>query len=541
MTEKLKFLKMPLIIIYLLIPIITVTAETVTEKKLPAEKVYPDQWRFLPAARLSIDPMYIFNKNSDFTGAFTSTAEFDFLRYGSYAFSFTMIQILDYRNEVRRYFNFNEIQYKLEYLNIRKETAPGMLELFFDHRCDNYTNTIVTNDTFPRWYGAGLRWETYGMMTGEKGKRKGIQLLSPDSYVNYSFTVRKSIYTLNYPVTVTSEIKARFDCYITENISSYISGSAEYFASDKYNWNRLIEGGVRLNSGPAEITPYIKFEHITDNSAVIRGDKNNYGAGIRAESSLFESGIEPSDNRRKQNYVYFTPEIHLAGSYSHYINDGIKNYRTFVLLTFDLFRYNRTSAFFNSSMTHSSQKQNAGLFPAYMDSYYEGGLSFFFHEKIFIMPVYRYTRYDEGDIIRSGPWDYHLAGLKIQTAGMKPGYVNINSGENPNSGLKGINRFEIEITGGYIPAADSIDVKWMAESYLRWDICSYSNNILYLMTGEKYLSGNDSSMTFISECGIRFNRDLVLMLFYRNEYNRHVERMKDISKFYNLAGVKFDF
>lgn len=499
-----------------------------------------DNWQFLPSARLSLDPMYIYHDKYDYSGIFSSVVEIDLIRYSNYILSSSMDQMINYSDEKSKYFNFHKINYNLEYLNLRGEFDEGILSVFIDHRCTNYINTTSTEEMITRWYGIGLRWESPGMTTGEKNRHKGVKLISDNSYLNYSLAVRKSIGTKSYPAKFTSDFTLMYNYYITDWMAAYTTGSAEYFRSGPFSLNRSIEGGLRLSYGDMEFSPYLKYEYITDDAGEITGDKTHYCTGIKAESVLYDTqGETPPAGKSVYSKGFSTPEIHLTGSYGYYIGDDIKNFRSTALFTLDLIKYGNTGIFFNGSFIHSSIKENNELYPAYIDSYYEGGISWLIFSNIYFEPLYRYTEYDEGNVIKSGPWDYQLAALRLRTAGFKPGFVNRNI--SPGSGLFFISSFEIEMTGGYVLKAESTDACWLTDMYIRWDICGYNNTILYLMLGENIMKENDMNYKLISEGGIRFNHDLVLKLFYRNELSDSEDRGHDISKVYHIIGIGFDF
>lgn len=441
----------------------------------------------------------------------------------------------------REHFAFHEIQYYLDYLNIRKEFDTGSLSAFFDHRCSNYVNTMTSDDMLARWYGFGIKWQTHGFAAAEKVRRKGILLFSKDDYFNYSIAARRSLSTRNYFATWTTDFTLRYDYYMTDYFAAYIQESAEYFISDRYGLNRSTEFGLKVLQGEVEVTPYLRHEYITDNTGELPKDKNHYGAGIRAETALYDTEPDKIHSAGSSSGKWLSPEIHLSGLYAHYIYDNIRNYRTETLFAADLIKYGETAVFFNASLLHSSLRKNAGMYPAYIDSYYEGGLSLYLFDSVFLEPLYRYKNYDEGNIIKSGNWSFQLAALRMRTAGMKPGFVNTDCKINIDKGLNLINNFEFELTGGYITEENNIHTRWTTESSLRWDICGYNTAILYLLLGEKSLKGDDLTWTIISECGVRFNRSLVMMLFYRNEINDHEKREQDLSKIYHLFGVKFDF
>jgi hypothetical protein len=505
------------------------------------DDTYPDTWMLFPSVRLALDPMYFFSNDSDYSGIFTSAAEIDFLQYRYFIASFSVNQKLYFSNEKSIKFNFQQIRYDIEFINLRREFIPGSLSFFIDHRCSNYINIDAAMEMRTRWYGGGIRWETHGMTTGEKGKRKGVKLFSSDNYINYSLAARIPIYTEYYPADWTADFSLTYDCYPADFISAYLSAAAEYFDSKEYSWNRSIEGGLRISAGPAEITPYLKYNYATDSTSGIPGDKKSFGTGIRAESVLYSTEESAGTEKNTQPGGVFFPEIHFTGSYGYFCGDDKRNFRTDGLFTLDLLKYGSSSIFINASLTHSSPKEQLGMYPAYIDSYYEGGLSYNIVSRILIEPFYRYTEYDEGNIVKTGPCSYELAAMRIRTFGMKPGFADSGIISDSANGLKIISNFEAEISGGYVTETDGIDTEWTTESYVRWDIFGYNSTVLYLMIGEKSTAGDDFSWTFITECGVWTGNDLLAMLFYRNGLNDKKNPSRDISKIYHLIGVKFDF
>ncbi len=541
MTGKLKFFMIIAVVFCCFYKTVSSGAEyTVEDISIPDKANMDFQPPFTPV-RLTADPMYIYNKDSDFQGIAAYTAEIDFLRYQYYVLSFSMNQALYYKDSESENFNFNKIQYTLEYLNLRKEFKSGSLSGFLDHRCTNFINTTSSDDIITRWYGIGLRWETRGMTIGNKNKQNGVKLFSSDNYINYSIALRKSIATISYPATWTSDFKIRYDYYMTDFFAGYLYGSAEYFVSDQYSWNRSIEGGVRLSMDMIEISPYIRYEYVTDDIGETPKGKYHRVAGLRAETALSDAENKKTPEKNRKNRQFESPELHFTGSYEYYAGDIKKNFRATTLFALDLIKYGTDSAFFNASLKHSSSKENSGMYPAYIDTSYEGGISLLIFKKIFIDPFYSYTAYDEGNIIRTGPWNYHLAALRIRTTGMKPGFIEKNTRGKADTGFSFINNLELEMTGGNVIKTEGIDADWMINSNVRWDIFSYNSNIVFLTLGEKCLTGEKISLSFISEFGIRLSKDPVIMLFFSNEFNNSNAAINDVSRVYHLIGIRLDF
>ncbi len=83
------------------------------------------------------------------------------------------------------------------------------------------------------------------------------------------------------------------------------------------------------------------------------------------------------------------------------------------------------------------------------------------------------------------------------------------------------------------------------EGTIREDLFSYESAVQYislnacLKKGELPESGKNVK-EIKSECGIRFNNNLVLMLFYQYIHRKPENDDYDINSKYHLAGVRID-
>lgn len=500
------------------------------------------EFSFLPDARFSLAP--VFTQNGESYSTLSRYLSIDAFRYGTFIVSFSTYEDLEYGRGTDP-LALNSIYYNMEYINIRDETDYGIWSFFIDHRCMNYVNINAPDEYQMRWYGYGVRWQSLGMMIGEKDRGHGLSLFHSGDYINLSMAARKRIYSEYYPYNYTIDFSLRFDYYFTPGIIPYLSGGGEFFLPDKSDVNMNAESGVRFTGLNCDIIPFLQYSHRSDISSPFTSEKNFLFAGIKFEEALAESHDTAPGLKPKSADVTLAPELHLQGSYSKYISDEYRNYRSDILFTLDLIRIRGSYIFWNSSLVHSSPAVNGGLYPKYIDYYNEAGLSVPLKHGFSVEPFYRYAGYGEGNDVEAGAFTYHTAGLRLQTEGMKPGKVNSGVTGLFNEGFTLLLNTEGRITAGLVPGNGSPDNAWIFEGAIREDILSYRSAVPYLSINydiEKgIMPGRKSVISeFIPEAGIRVNRDLVFMLFYQYIWRSSDDTDYNISRDYHLAGVRID-
>jgi len=495
--------------------------------------------RFLPEARVALSPAYVQNDKSYIS--LSRYISVDVLRYGLFSFSFSTYEILEYRKN-RDTLSPESIYYNMEYLNIRGDTSYGRAFFFIDHRCMNYAD-ISNPPPRLRWYGYGAGWQSSGMIIGAKDARHGLSIFSSDDYINFSAAARKPIYTEYYPYDNIADLMLRFDYYLTPGIIPYISGKGEIFFSDKVEWNRTVELGMRFVYGNTDITPFAEYAYITDRVISSSGRKSMYSAGLKIEASLYEENSNAGVNLFQKSIFYLSPELHLQGSYSKYIDDSDRNYRSDILVALNFLRIKSISLFWNSSLIHSSPREDSGLYPRYIDYYNETGLTIQIKKVFLLEPLYRYTGYGEGNTVDTGGYTYHYVGTRLRTTGLKPGYINSRVCGKFTNGFSLLFSTEGELSAGWISGHETGKKSYIIESTIREDIFSYKSIVQYISLNASIKKGEipESRKTVKEvkpECGIRVNRNLIFMLFYQYIHREPENDDYDINSEYHLAGVR---
>lgn len=497
--------------------------------------------RFLPEARIGISPASVQNDESYIS--LSRYISVDALRYGLFSFSFSTYEILEYGKN-RDTLQPDRIYYNMEYLNIRADTSYGRAFFFIDHRCMNYADI---SDPPPRlrWYGYGAGWQSTGMIIGSKDAHSGLSIFKSDDYINFSFSARKPIYTEYYPYDYTTDFILRFDYYLTPEIIPYISGKNEIFFSDKIEWNRSAELGMRFGYGNTDVIPYAEYAYITDRIISDTGRKSMYSAGVRIEAFLSEDYATYVSAPYKGSSFFLSPELHLQGSYSKYIDDADRNYKSDILVALDFLRIKSISLFWNSSLVHSSPRENSGLYPRYIDYYNEAGITVQIKKIFLLEPNYRYSGYGEGNTVDSGGYSYHLAGLRFRTTGLKPGYTSSRISSRFTGGFSLLLNTELEFSAGWIHGDDTDKKSYITECIFREDIFSYKSAVQYFSLNACIKKGDipESRKTIKEikpECGVRFNSNLVLIIFYQYIFRDPGNDDYDINREYHLAGVRIN-
>ena len=499
------------------------------------------EFSFFPEARISIAPSFSkYNENYISQSRYISI---DALRYGPFVCSFSTYEIFDYGTEEKKH-QLKSIYYNMEYLNISTDTLYGKFSFFIDHRCMNYVDLHAPPPRL-RWYGYGAGWQSRGMLIGDKNAGHGLHFLTADDYINFSAAVRKPLYTEYYSYDYIADFIVRYDYYLTPEIIPYITGKSELFISDKTKWNRAAEFGLRFADGRTDIIPYAEYAYITDRDISVTKKRSTISAGVKIEAALSEDRTESVQTYTPGSSFLLSPELHLQGSYSKYIDDTKKNYRSDILTALNLFQIKKLSLFWNSSLVHASPRENSGLYPRYIDYYNEAGLSIKLKKIFLLEPLYRYSGFGEGNTVNAGGYNYHTGGIRLRTTGLKPGYVNSRVCHHLTGAFTLLLNTEVEFFAGWIPDNTTEDKSWIFEGIMREDIFNCKSSVTYISLAGKIERGvipesNKSYKEIKAESGIRINSNLVFILFYQYIHRDSGNREYDLNREYHLAGVKID-
>ncbi|MBN2403191.1 MAG: hypothetical protein JXN64_12425 [Spirochaetes bacterium] len=489
-----------------------------------------------PQAGTQIDARLFLNSDSEYKAETHRIIDLDILRINTLVFSFYMNEYITFNNS--KYLKPKSINYEMDYANFRWENRFGIASLFVDHNCANIFNKNETKDRQVRWYGLGIRWESYGIKTG----RKDIKLNSNSSTIinnlNYRLSISRALHTrvLNYDYIATGIL--RYDIFRYFIFIPYIEASFTSLIDSRTRFNRNFETGVRIRFDEGSITPFLGLNRSYDIENNNAEAKDMYYIGLRMETLL---GDDAEIKQSRTSEKSFFPDFHFMGSYGKYVFNDRLNFNTDIYFGLDYLSTYNVSPFINYALMHNSQKADAGMFPRYIEQNAEAGLSF--HPVIldaFIEPYYNYVRYDEGNYSKGWIEKYSAAGLRILSTRMKPGYADNKSDFGNSAGLHSFNRIDWMLSASRVIVESHCKYTWEFTMQFRWDMFYFYDIVCYLAAGVDFLKSSAFDTIYNIEPGIRVKNGLYWMLFYKFEHRTDTDSGNGQFMNYHLTGIRFE-
>lgn len=511
------------------------------EGEIPADARYRfNDWAFLPEAILALESEFYTPNDADYTMVVHRIILLDILRYRSAVLSLTVDEAMRYKESGSNYIYPHLIRNQMDFVNLRLEFPAGVLSWFIDHSCNNNIDQEVAGSRRFRWYGTGLRWETWGMRPGHRDEgmfdnSAGRTLLSR---LNYSFTAAKSLSTRHKNYKALFEGALRYDIIRSFFLVPYLEGSIRALYEEKNKVDRALEAGMRIGLERVTLMPFVRYMRLHDVDLENERATGFYLYGFRLEALV---GGEMRERYREETAPIFLPGIHFSGGYAYHVLDAYLYFNSDILFEIDLLRFGPVSVFANNRLSHSSSAKSKGLYPRYLFTTAEAGLTLWL-KHLLIEPLYHYGRRDEGNYYRGYNEQYSIVALRLKSPGMKTG--NPNHGISfATDGFSWLNRIHWLITPGRVVQENSYHYDWDLHCALRWDIFRYWVIIPYL-AGSAHLiydEEDESSVgEYSAEGGVRMRFGVDLILFYRYYYRTEPDIPNGIDGRYHLMGLRLE-
>lgn len=488
---------------------------------------------FLPAAGVQVDGKMFENNESGYSMETRRIIDINLLKINRFVFSTYINEIMVFDGSPGSP-DPGLIRYEMRFGSLSMEFEYGILSLFFDHDCVNIINEEALGDRRVRWYGAGLQWESYGMRPGRKNTDKENNPWDIDflNSLNYSISAKKRLHTrvLDYDYIFNGIL--RYNIFSYNIVTPYIEGSLTTILNSSVRTDRYLETGIRFTFNKWDITPFagIQRNYDTDNSGT---SQYFYFGGLRMEALVGKTGNEAQANAPVPDF----PDFHFRGSYGKFINDEYLNFNTDILIEIDFFSSNTLYPFISTRLVHNSLREDAGLFPRYMQTDYEAGISARIDLiNALIEPCYKYGRFDESNFYNGYSGRFHAAEIRLKSRGMKTGFGEENIDGVPYQ----INRFNWLVSAGRIIKESYYNYTWEYNIILRWDICRYKYFTPYVTGSICLLRDDDYDKIYSLEPGLRISSGLYWMLFYRFEYRTAVDPGDGLYKHFHLLGLRIE-
>ncbi|MFH0975357.1 MAG: hypothetical protein V1874_06205 [Spirochaetota bacterium] len=499
---------------------------------------------FFPQVGLQLDCRAFKDNKADYTAQSSRIIDLDIFRKGNILFSMFVNEYICY-DDNSRYINPKTINYEMDYGKLSREFRYGILSIFMDHICTNIYNENHTEDRQMRWYGFGIRWESYGLRPGQKELKNNSDNANDINIFNnlkYKISIDRRIRTkvMNYDYLITGSI--RYDILHYYFLIPYIEGEFRSLIDERARYNRYFETGIRMHFDRGDLTPFIGINRKYDIEYYNRHAVDMYYIGLRAETLLAtgsdRTGRE-SGSRTGKPFIF--PDFRFSGSYGKYLADNNLNFNTDILIGLDWSRAYKTSPFISNTLVHNSQKASAGMFPRYIENTTEAGIA---HRldllNAFIEPYYTYARYDKGNYDYGHKMNYSAAGLRIISSEMKTGYAGNSVDFDSPAVYNFMNRIDWLISASGIINNSYYKYDWEYNVKLRWNLCRYYRSVPYITAGIRLLHNNNFDAVYSAEPGIRIQNGLYWMLFYRFEYRTDTDPDNGYFRNYHLTGIRLE-
>lgn len=499
-----------------------------------------DGLRVLPRASLSVGGEWYLENDARYDYAVKRTLDLDLVRYRHFLLTMNVNEIITRRDQGDLHRPPGLIRYEMDYANLAWMFSPGMLSLYFDHICDNAINR---NDTLPlqlRWYGAGLRWETYGMRPGHKdsGISRG-GLFEWIGSLNYRLSASRKLSNRSFDYNFLFIAQARYDLLRFHFLVPYLEGTLYGIVDDRLRVNRGYEGGFRILLENVDIIPSFSYRYKYDIDVYHGGNAGFYFFGLRAETLLggMEKGsvVKSGDDEAPSLF----PGIHFSAGYGKFFVNKRLNYNTDILVDADVITVGGFTPFVKSRLVHNSLVENAGMFPRYMQGTFESGVSYGLPLlRSILEPFYRFRRYDESNFSNGFSESFHGAGLRLVSPAMKTGRSGAGLSGDGGAGLQGVNRLSWSLSSQRLFHEEYYRYRWEHEAALRWDIFRVKNTVSY-MAGTAVLStGERRLMDLTGEVGTRFSFPVEVTLYYQFRHLSAEDRGNGLYRRHHLLGLR---
>jgi hypothetical protein len=497
---------------------------------------------FFPQVGLGINGIDFINNDSYFKGEISRIIDIDALRFNNFAFSFYLNEFLLFNQSDGYYLKPYSINYIIDFGRIRWESTYGILSIFFDHNCSNIINENTINSKQLRWYGTGIRWESYGMQTGRKDIKinfKDTDNLKFINDLNYKLSIGRKIHTQAFDYDYMISGNLRYDILKYYFFVPYFEGSMTALIGNHTKYNKSLEAGIRMHFDKGDFIPFAGLNHNYYMDYYNNKKTDLYYFGFGMETLLGDMNPNKSDKNQATELSF--PDFHFSGSYGKYLNNDNLNFNTDILIGIDFTNSSPVTPFLNSRLIHNSQKASAGMFPRYIQSNLEAGFSYRLEFlSLLIEPIFGYFRYDEGNYYHGNAEEFSTIGIKAKNDGMKIGFANNGIDYNKSSHFKFINTIDWLISAQKVVKEKNYKYYYEYIVNLRWNIFRYRAMIPYASAGITLLKDENYDKVYNIEHGVRIQNGLYWMLFYRYEYRSVVDPDNGLFRKYHLFGIRLE-
>lgn len=520
----------------------------ISEKKGPFE--------FIPSTGLMIEGEIYGPNRAGFTGAHRKSIDIEVLRYRSLSANFIVHEETILSGESERAsspFSPFRIRYEMDYIYLAYNLKRSTIGLMLDHICHNMIDYQGDPDPFKlRWYGAGLRWESYGMKPGQKDFRVNFNPYEEFAFLNhlhYRFHFCYPVHTEEFPYDALLRGEFRWDILRYHYMIPYTGMRLQALIDERIRIDREFEAGLRFRAGKVNIIPYGVRSYTHDVDLYNGISEGVWKAGLRIEGLLGESPAYKMDDLRRRDVEknrepheqggvipgFDWPRFRFAGGYSTYLDSKIKGSRKELDITLDLLSLNENRLFLITDMTHSTCEVEDALYPRYMHYSIGAGFEMYTAPGFYsAFSFFRESRHD-GNHFRGTREYYDIAGITLSSEGKRRGIAD-SSIHRGDGGF--VNRINWKVFAGYNCRKGDYPYNSEYSIDLRWDVFRFKGVVAYTSPEFRYLYGDDPVSEYSLESGIRFGSNLAFVIYHSYIKETGIDRIEGAEEHYHKLGVR---
>ncbi len=501
-----------------------------------------DNGKLMPSIGVALDYEWFAPNRYDYASVLRRAVDVMILRrHGFFASFLVSEETLFYDSGEFKNYPY-KIKYNMDYINAGYEFSSSSLSVVIDHICYNVIDHSENTDMMQlRWYGAGVKWETFGMKIGRKDEGMSFSTLSPFEWLcsfQFMLYAGRKIYVERFLYDEIIRAVCRYDILRWHTIIPYLETAFQGLVDNRLRVDASVEGGLRLRLSRIDLIPYVRYMHMHDSELYNDRAADFFIAGISAESLLGEA--QWGSGPRGPEETLSSPEIHFSGGYAKYYGSAYLGYQTDIGMYLDLVRIRSFTVNGSSRVKHDSTAEANALYPRYLYYSFDSGIEYDASRELFFRAWYSHERRHDGNAYRGGTETADMTGVSIGTIGIKPGFSNARIGREEFERAGVLNNVEWLFSIGWIFHDTFYPYNLDIRARMRWDMFFWKKLIPYVMPDIHYLRGDISDIEYGIEPGVRMIAGFTVMLYYRYEYRVNIDRVSGMDERHHLIGIRLE-
>ncbi|MBP8083607.1 MAG: hypothetical protein KAZ87_10455 [Spirochaetes bacterium] len=471
---------------------------------------------FFRSARIAADAEYFLPNTNNYSGSLTNYIEFNIYQRNRFNLSFSMKERTVYGGNGFPENSPSAIQYlPIEFVHASFDTGHGYLGFLIDHECFNYCGRFIATEDRYRWYGAALKWRSYGMNISE-GIYPDSESVSFIPRLNYSVYAGKSIATVEYPYKFLFQTDVRLELMNLYGFFPYIRAYGYFIVDDTLRASRVFEAGLICPAGKIYLSPYARYSYAEDFSYYKCPPVKYFSAGLNVETRFLMNNIDNSafiENGHDKSFI--SPSMHFSCGYgrefrsSRYGNTAEGN------IILDFFSTREITVYCENSLIHKSPSQITMMYPWRLEYTARGGILFGSALSSAVFSAeYAYSRNSYGNDDETIPEKHHSVFISAGSPGMYT-HTEYDYREYTDRNDNFPMNIQWKIEAGKYFKKEHYPYDYLIRTSLERDFIISNKSAVYILPSIGITGRTSNKLSYSAEFGLKHNSGLLLNPFIK--------------------------